>query len=89
MENKDIVRIARAILGMKQKQLARQLEISKATISKWESGASDVPEARLEYFRGIIINFIMDMLELNKVDIDKQDMYNMIIDDGGRYESNN
>lgn len=58
MENKDIVRIARAILGMKQKQLAREIGVTIVTISKWENGVSRVPQKRLEYFEGVILSFV-------------------------------
>lgn len=53
----------RALLGLRQKQLAAVCGVSTAMISKYESGASDIPAAqlwRLAAILGVPIDYFFD-----------------------------
>ena len=57
IKDKDLVRIARAILGWKQKELAKFSEVSPSYICKLESGVKKLPKYRRSFFVKIIREF--------------------------------
>jgi len=54
LKDKDLVRIARAIRGWEQKELAEIIKVSPSFICKIESGVKSLPKHRREFFIEII-----------------------------------
>lgn len=52
--NPEMIVLAREAMGLTQIDLAREMDITQATISRYEAGAVDVPDEHLEKLAGIL-----------------------------------
>ncbi len=62
----DVVRRVREIKGYSQEQLARELNVSFATINRWENNKTEPSRLALENF--------MDFCKQNRVDVTEEEV---------------